>query len=246
VRKSGWIEESRLQPRDEAATLGTVAERLATVRRRVAEAAAGAERTPDSVAVVAVTKLVPSDAIEAALAAGHRLFGENRVQEAEAKYVSLRQRYPDLRLHLIGRLQTNKVSEALALFDVIETVDRPKLAEAVARALVRTPRPVQCYVQVNTGEEPQKGGITPLEAEAFVTWCRIELHLPVCGLMCIPPADEEPAPHFALLRDMGRRLGLEHLSMGMSADFETAIRLGATHVRIGTAIFGERPKALRA
>jgi pyridoxal phosphate enzyme (YggS family) len=221
----------------------TLAERLDSVRRRVASAALAADRPADSVAVVAVSKTMPVAAIEAALAAGQRLFGENRVQEARAKYPALQDRYPDLRLHLIGSLQTNKAEEAVRLFDVIETLDRPRLGEALAKALARSGRKVAFYVQVNTGEEPQKGGVFPLEAEAFVTRCCSEFALPVTGLMCIPPAGDDPAPHFALLRDMARRLGLHELSMGMSADYETAIRLGATHVRIGTAIFGRRPDA---
>ena len=154
----------------------------------------------------------------------------------------LRQRFPDLRLHLIGHLQTNKAEEAVAAADLIETVDRPKLAEALAKAMAKLGKNIPVYVQVNTGEEPQKGGVAPLQAEALVAQCRA-LGLKVRGLMCIPPLDDEPAPHFALLSDMGRRFGLAEISMGMSGDFETAIRLGATHVRVGTAIFGARPAA---
>jgi pyridoxal phosphate enzyme (YggS family) len=183
---------------------------------------------------------MPESAVAEALAAGQRLFGENRVQEAKAKYSALRQRFPDLRLHLIGHLQTNKAEEAVALFDLVETVDRAKLAEALAKAMVKLGKRIPVYVQVNTGEEPQKGGVTPLEAEALVAQCKA-LGLEVKGLMCIPPLDEDPAPHFALLTDMARRFGLAEVSMGMSGDFETAIRLGATHVRVGTAIFGARP-----
>lgn len=219
-----------------------VAARLADVRGRIAAAARVAGRDPASVALVAVSKTMPEAAIAEALAAGHRLFGENRVQEAKAKYPALRQRWPDLRLHLIGHLQTNKAEEAVALFDLIETVDRPKLAQALAKAMARSGRRIPVHVQVNTGEEPQKGGVAPLAAEALVAQCRA-LGLEVKGLMCIPPLADQPAPHFALLADMARRFGLKELSMGMSADFETAIRLGATHVRIGTAIFGERPAA---
>jgi pyridoxal phosphate enzyme (YggS family) len=222
------------------AAAGTIAERLAEVRARIAAAARAAARDPETVALVAVSKTMPGTAIAEALAAGQRLFGENRVQEAKAKYPALRERAPDLRLHLIGHLQTNKAEEAVAVADLIETVDRLKLAEALAKAMAKLGRRVPVYVQVNTGEEPQKGGVAPVEADALVTRCRT-VGLEVRGLMCIPPLEDEPAPHFALLADMARRLGLAELSMGMSGDFETAIRLGATHVRVGTAIFGARP-----
>ena len=219
-------------PHIEAAT---VAARLAAVRARIAAAGAGRPVT-----LVAVGKSQPPEALAAALAAGQRVFGENRVQEAQRKWPVLRRAYPDIELHLIGPLQTNKVADALALFDVVETVDREKLARALAAGMTRGRRPA-CYVQVNTGEEPQKAGVPPADADAFVGLCRDELGLPVVGLMCIPPQDEEPAPHFALLAEIARRNRLPFLSMGMSADFETAIRLGATHVRVGTAIFGARP-----
>ena len=217
----------------------TVASRLDGIRARIAAAATAAGRTPESVALVAVSKTMPAEAVTEALAAGQRLFGENRVQEAKAKFPALRARFADLRLHLIGHLQTNKAEEAVDLFDLVETVDRGKLAEALAKAMAKLGKPFPLYVQVNTGEEPQKGGVAPLEAEALLAECR-RLGLDVRGLMCIPPAEDEPAPHFALLADMARRFGLAELSMGMSADFETAIRLGATHVRVGTAIFGAR------
>ena len=223
-----------------AAGAPTIAARLAEVNARIGAAARAAGRDPAAVALVAVSKTQPESAIAEALAAGQRLFGENRVQEAKAKYPALRQRVPDLRLHLIGHLQTNKAEEAVALFDLVETVDRAKLAEALAKAMLKLGRRIPVYVQVNTGEEPQKGGVAPLEAEALVAQCRA-LGLDVKGLMCIPPLDDEPAPHFALLADMARRFGLAEISMGMSGDFETAIRLGATHVRVGTAIFGARP-----
>jgi pyridoxal phosphate enzyme (YggS family) len=222
------------------AAAGVIAERLAAVRARIAAAARAAGRDPAAVALVAVGKTMPEAAIAEALAAGQRLFGENRVQEAKAKYPALHQRFPDLRLHLIGHLQTNKAEEAVAVADLIETVDRRKLAEALAKAMTKLGKRVPVYVQVNTGEEPQKGGVAPLEAEALVAQCRA-LGLEVRGLMCIPPLEDEPAPHFALLADMARRFGLAEVSMGMSGDFETAIRLGATHVRVGTAIFGARP-----
>jgi len=219
---------------------GGVSARLAEVKARIAAAARAAGRDPASVALVAVSKTMTEAAVVETLAAGHRLFGENRVQEAKGKYPALRARFPDLRLHLIGHLQTNKAEEAVALFDLVETVDRAKLAEALAKAMVKLGRRIPAYVQVNTGEEPQKGGVAPLEAEALVEQCRT-LGLEVRGLMCIPPAEDEPGPHFALLADMARRLGLAELSMGMSGDFEMAIRLAATHVRVGTAIFGARP-----
>lgn len=217
-----------------------VAENLAAVEARIAAAARVAGRPAASVALVAVSKTQPAARVREALAAGHRLFGENRVQEAQAKYPALRESYPGLALHLIGPLQTNKVREAVALFDVIETVDRPRLAAALAREMERTDRRLPCLVEVNTGEEPQKSGVLPADADAFVAECRDRLGLPIVGLMCVPPLDEEPSPHFALLREIARRTGLDVLSMGMSADFETAIRFGATHVRVGTAIFGAR------
>jgi PLP dependent protein len=219
---------------------GIVAGNLAAVRGRIEAATRAAGRPAGSVALVAVSKTHPVAMVREALAAGHRLFGENRVQEAEAKYPALRESFPDLVLHLIGPLQTNKVRDAVQLFDVIETVDRPRLAEALAREMARTGRRLPCLIEVNTGEEPQKSGVLPEAADAFVGECRDRLGLPITGLMCVPPVDEEPAPHFALLREIARRTGLEMLSMGMSADFETAIRFGATHVRVGTAIFGAR------
>jgi pyridoxal phosphate enzyme (YggS family) len=217
-----------------------VAERLAAVRDRIAAAARAAGRDPADVTLVAVSKTHDVGAISTAIAAGQLVFGENRVQEAQAKYPALKAARPDLVLHLVGPLQTNKVKDAAALFDVIESVDRPKLAEALAREMERTGRRIRCFVQVNTGEEPQKAGVLPAAADAFITECRERWRLPVVGLMCIPPLDQEPSPHFALLREIARRHGLDELSMGMSADYEIAIRLGATHVRVGTAIFGER------
>lgn len=191
--------------------------------------------------LIAVSKFHPARAVLAALEAGHRLFGENRVQEAKEKFPALREDFPDLRLHLIGPLQTNKVRDAIALFDVIETLDRPRLAEALKKEMDRAGRRPDLLVQVNTGAEPQKAGVLPQEADAFIEACRERLGLPVVGLMCIPPVDEEPAMHFALLADMAARHGLGVLSMGMSADFEEAVRFGATHVRVGTAVFGSRP-----
>jgi PLP dependent protein len=220
-----------------------VVDNLAAVRARIEAANYAAARLLGSVALVAVSKTHPAAAVQEALVAGHRLFGENRVQEAEAKYPVLREAFPDLVLHLIGPLQTNKIRDALVLFDMIETVDRPRLALGLAREMERTGRRPTCLIEVNTGEEPQKSGVMPEAADAFVVECRDRLGLPIAGLMCVPPLDEEPAPHFALLREIARRNDLETLSMGMSADFETAIRFGATHVRIGTAIFGARGRA---
>jgi PLP dependent protein len=217
-----------------------VAGNLAGVRARIEAATRGAGRPAGSVALVAVSKTHPAEAVREALVAGHRLFGENRVQEAQAKYPALRESFSDLALHLIGPLQTNKVRDAVALFDVIETVDRPRLAAALAREMEHSGRRLPCLIEVNTGEEPQKSGVMPQAADAFVRECRDQLDLPIVGLMCVPPLDEEPSPYFALLREIARRNGLETLSMGMSADFETAIRFGATHVRVGTAIFGAR------
>ena len=220
---------------------GTVTARLEAVRRSILESCTAGGRDPGAVTLVAVSKTHPAEAVEEALAAGQRVFGENRVQEAKAKFPALRERFPDLELHLIGPLQTNKVKDAVALFDVIQTVDRPKLAEALADEMARSGRRPRCLIEVNTGEEPQKAGIPPAELDAFLAACRDTWNLPVTGLMCIPPVDEEPAMHFALLADMARRAGLPEVSMGMSGDYETAIRFGATHVRVGTAIFGARP-----
>ncbi len=221
----------------------SVAAALAAVKARIAAAAREAGRDPTGVGLVAVTKTVPIAGIEAALAAGHRLFGENRVQEADAKWPALKTRFPDTRLHLIGPLQRNKVRRALRLFDVIETLDREDLAKALALTMVEEGRRPDLMVQVNTGEEPQKAGVFPEDAETFVARCREIYRLPVTGLMCIPPAGEEPALHFALLREIARRCGLTSLSMGMSADFETAIAFDASLVRVGTAIFGARTAA---
>jgi PLP dependent protein len=225
---------------------GLIAANLATVRDKIAAAAAGAGRDSASVSLVAVSKTQPQEAVRDALAAGQRRFGENRVQEALAKFPGLRGDYPDLVLHLIGPLQTNKVREAVAHCDVIETVDRLRLAEALAREMDKSGKRPACYIEVNTGEEAQKAGVAPGAADAFIAECRDRLGLPVAGLMCIPPHDENPAPHFALLREIARRNGLAGLSMGMSADYETAIRFGATHVRVGTAIFGTRRQYLAA
>ncbi|MEQ8667299.1 MAG: YggS family pyridoxal phosphate-dependent enzyme [Rhodospirillales bacterium] len=215
---------------------------LRAVEARIAEAAGAAGRDPADVSLVAVTKVHGPDRIRPAIEAGHRTFGENRVQEAEGKWPAMRDLSPDIRLHLIGPLQSNKVKAALETFDVIETVDRPKLARRIAGLMDETGRRPDVFVQVNTGAEPQKAGVLPEDADAFVALCRDDLGLPVVGLMCIPPVDEEPSLHFALLAKIAARNGLTGLSMGMSADFEVAVRFGATHVRVGSAIFGERPK----
>ena len=219
-----------------------IAENLAAVQARVAKAASDAGRPASDVTLVAVSKVHGADRVAAAIEAGQRVFGENRVQEAMGKYPALKAQHPDLVLHLIGPLQTNKARDAVELFDVIETLDRPKLARVLAKEMEKAGRRPRCFVQVNTGEEPQKAGVAPEEADAFIALCRDELDLPVVGLMCIPPLEDEPALHFALLREIAKRNGLAGLSMGMSGDFESAIGFDATHVRVGTAIFGARPK----
>ncbi len=217
-----------------------ISQNLAAVRASVAAAAELAGRDPARVTVIAVSKAQPLEKIAAALACGQKVFGENRVQEAYDHWRDLRSDDDGLTLHLIGPLQSNKIGDAVALFDVIQTVDRPKLARKLAAALDAGGRTSACFVQVNTGEEPQKAGILPAEADDFIALCRDELALPVVGLMCIPPADDEPALHFALLHEIAKRNGLVQLSMGMSGDFETAVELGASHVRVGTGIFGPR------
>jgi hypothetical protein len=216
------------------------ADRLAEVRRRMAQACAEADRDPAGVALVAVSKTFGAEAIAPVIAAGQRLFGENRVQEAKAKWPALRERHPDLALHLIGPLQSNKAKEAVALFDAIHTVDRASLCAALAKEIDRQGRAPLLLVEINTGAEPQKAGVLPEAADAFLRACRETYGLVIAGLMCIPPLAEPPAPHFALTAKIAARNGLKLLSMGMSADFETAIRFGATHVRVGSAIFGER------
>ena len=215
--------------------------RLAAVSARVAQAARDVGRAPETVSLVAVSKTHPAEVVAPALAAGHRVFGENRVQESKTKWPELRDRFEGVELHLIGPLQSNKAREAVDLFDVIETVDRPKIAEALAAEMARAGRAVRLFVEVNTGAEPQKAGILPGDADAFLTHCRDRLGLAVAGLMCIPPADEQASPHFALLAQIAARNGIPGLSMGMSSDFDLGIQLGATHVRVGTAIFGVRP-----
>jgi pyridoxal phosphate enzyme (YggS family) len=213
---------------------------LAEVRSHIAAAAQAVGRDPASVTLVAVSKMHGADSVRTVLVAGQRVFAENRVQEAQEKYPALKTEYSDLELHLIGPLQSNKARDAVELFDVIQSVDRDRVAAALAKEMDRLGRRPACYIQVNTGEEPQKAGIAPGEVDAFVAACRNTYTLPIVGLMCIPPVDEEPALHFALLAKIAARNGLGNLSMGMSADYETAVRLGATHVRVGSAIFGAR------
>jgi pyridoxal phosphate enzyme (YggS family) len=219
----------------------TIPARLRLVEEEIVLAAHAANRDPKSVKLVAVTKTVPPAEIEQAIAAGQRVFGENRVQEAHAKWPAVRERHPGIELHLIGPLQSNKVRDAVALFDVIETVDRPKLARALAEEMARVNKHPRLFVQIKTGEEQQKAGVVPAEADAFIALCRDTFALAVDGLMCIPPLDEEPAMHFALLAKIAARNGVTELSMGMSGDFVRAIPFGATYVRVGTAIFGPRP-----
>jgi PLP dependent protein len=214
--------------------------RLQAVRAAIVRAARDFGRDPASITLVAVSKTFPAEAIEPVLAAGQRAFGENYVQEAKAKWAPLRERYPDVELHLIGPLQSNKARDAVSLFDAIHTLDRESLAKELAKEIAKAERAPRLFVQVNTGEEPQKGGVMPAEADGFIAACRERWKLTIDGLMCIPPVDEPPSPHFALLHKIAARNGLSTLSMGMSADFEAAIQLGATHVRIGSAIFGER------
>ncbi len=213
---------------------------LAAVEQEIARACSEARRDRASVTLIAVSKTFDAGAIEPVIAAGQRAFGENRVQEAKAKWPALIAAHPGLVLHLIGPLQSNKAKEAVALFDAIHSVDRPSICEALAKEIKSQGRHPQLFVQINTGEEPQKAGIAPDEADAFIAACRDKYGLAISGLMCIPPVDQAPAPHFALTAKIAARNGLTNLSMGMSADFATAIQMGATHVRVGSAIFGHR------
>lgn len=220
--------------------MSDAAERLADIQQRIAAAAKGQGRDPGSVTLIAVSKTFEADAIRPVIAAGQRHFGENRVQEAQAKWPALREENSGLILHLIGPLQSNKAKEAVALFDAIHSIDREKIARAVAAEMKKQGKALQLFVQVNTGEEPQKAGVAPRDAVAFVKMCREELGLDIAGLMCIPPVEEEPAVHFAFLAKLAREAGVSGLSMGMSDDFETAVEFGASHVRVGSAIFGGR------
>ena len=218
----------------------SAADRLGEVKTRIEIAARAAKRSPDDVKLIAVSKTFEASAVLPVLKAGHRVFGENRVQEARAKWPELKAQFPDIELHLIGPLQSNKAKEAVELFDVIHSIDRPKIAHAIAGEMQRQGRRLPIFVQVNTGEEVQKAGVAPKDTAGLVALCRDELGLDVAGLMCIPPLEEEAAVHFAFLAKLAGELGLEGLSMGMSEDFETAIAFGATHVRVGSAIFGSR------
>ncbi|NSY19120.1 YggS family pyridoxal phosphate-dependent enzyme [Neorhizobium sp. AL 9.2.2] len=218
----------------------SVEERLQEVRTRIGKAEETANRSAGSVSLVAVSKTFDAGDIRPVIASGQRVFGENRVQESQGKWPELKAETPDIVLHLIGPLQSNKAGDAVALFDVIETVDREKIARALAAEMAKQRKSPKLYVQVNTGLEPQKAGIEPKETVAFVELCRNELGLAIEGLMCIPPADENPGPHFALLAKLAGECGVDKLSMGMSGDFETAVEFGATSVRVGSAIFGTR------
>jgi pyridoxal phosphate enzyme (YggS family) len=214
---------------------------LADIKNKLAKAAELANRNANEVSLIAVSKLQPEARIDSALEAGLRIFGENRVQEAQGRWQSRRPYFPDLELHLIGPLQSNKAVDAVALFDIIHTVDRPKIARALKKEMDKQNRHLPCFIQVNTGDEPQKGGISPLEVLDFHHFCSSEIGLDITGLMCIPPIDEEAAMHFALLRTLADKLSLSKLSMGMSSDYEEAIAFGATHIRVGSALFGARP-----
>ncbi len=226
--------------KEESEAAVEIATNLATVRARIQAAAGGVGRSADDVVLIAVGKAHGADLMREALNAGHRIFGENRVNEAESKWPALQAEFPGIALHLIGPLQTNKVRRAVALFDVIHTVDRVKLARALADEMARAGRMLPCFIQVNTGEEPQKSGVTPGGVDALISQCIGTLGLNVIGLMCLPPLDEEPSLHYSLLADIAGRNGLSGLSIGMTGDYEIAVQFGATHVRVGTAIFGER------
>lgn len=219
---------------------GDISSGLAGVKNEIGSVCREAGRDPASVTLIAVGKTFPADVVERVILAGHKVFGENRVQESKTKWPPLRDKYPDIELHLIGPLQSNKAKEAVALFDAIHSVDRPSICEALAKEIAKQGKKPLLFVEINTGAEPQKAGILPENADAFLKECREKYGLTISGLMCIPPFDEAPAPHFALTAKIAERNGLKLLSMGMSADFATAIRFGATHVRVGSAIFGSR------
>jgi len=221
---------------------GTAVAQLAEVEAKIAAAAEEAGRASHDISLIAVSKTFDAPEILPVLAAGQRQFGENRVQEAKGKWPALRAQYPDMRLHLIGPLQSNKAKEAVDLFDAIHSIDRPKIARAIAEEMQTQGKPLELFIQVNTGEEPQKAGVTPAELPELLRLCRDELKLDIAGLMCIPPVEEEPAIHFAFLAKLAAEHGLKGLSMGMSDDYETAVAFGATYVRVGSAIFGHRPK----
>ena len=224
----------------ESETAGGSAQRLAAAQAKIAAAARAAHRDPDEVKLIAVSKTFGAPEILPVLQAGHRLYGENRVQEAKGKWPQLKAQFSDLKLHLIGPLQSNKAKEAVELFDAIHSIDRPKIARAIADEMKSQDKRLELFIQVNTGEEPQKAGVVPAELPALAALCRQELSLEIAGLMCIPPLEEEPAVHFAFLEKLAAEHGLHQLSMGMSDDYETAVSFGATHVRVGSAIFGSR------
>jgi hypothetical protein len=220
--------------------VSAIADNITEIRAQIDAAARGVDRDPATVALIAVSKKQPDARVQAALDAGHRVFGENRVQEAQGRWTERRQQVPDLELHLVGALQSNKAKEAVELFDAIHSVDRESVAKALAKEIAKQGQRPALFVQINTGEEAQKAGIAPGDADAFIAWCRDELDLLIVGMMCLPPVDEDPAPHFALLAKIAARNDLPKLSMGMSGDYETAVQLGATHVRVGSALFGAR------
>ena len=220
--------------------LSKISEAFARVETKIDRAARDSNRPAKQITLIAVSKQQQEDRVDASLATGHRVFGENRVQEAQKRWSIRKYDYPDLRLHLIGPLQSNKAADAVRLFDVIHTIDRPKIAIAIAKEAAQQNRTIQCFIQVNTGDEPQKSGVDPSELESFVHFCREEVGLLITGLMCIPPVDEEAAIHFGFLNTLASRNNLTGLSMGMSGDYEEAIRFGATHIRVGSALFGSR------
>ena len=220
--------------------LTDISEAFAKIKTKIDRAAHDYNRLEGKITLIAVSKQQQEDRIDASLDAGHRVFGENRVQEAQKRWSIRKYDYPDLRLHLIGPLQSNKAADAVRLFDVIHTIDRPKIAIAVAKEAAKQNKHIQCFIQVNTGDEPQKSGISPCDLASFVDFCREEAGLPIKGLMCIPPVDEEAAIHFGFLNTLASRNNLKGLSMGMSSDYEEAIKFGATHIRVGSALFGAR------
>ena len=230
----------RIENESEPMELSDIAEAFTQTEKKINRAANDCNRSKEQITLIAVSKQQQEDRIEASLAIGHRAFGENRVQEAQKRWANRKYDYPDLCLHLIGPLQSNKTADAVRLFDVIHTIDRPKIALAVAKEVAQQNKNMQCFIQVNTGDEPQKAGISPSDLSGFVDFCQKEACLPITGLMCIPPIDEEAAIHFGFLNTLASRNKLTGLSMGMSGDYEEAIRFGATHIRVGSALFGSR------
>ena len=220
--------------------LEDISKSFTQIRQNIDKVVDESDRSPNEITLIAVSKQQQEDRVDASLALGHRVFGENRVQEAQKRWSIRKYDYPDLRLHLIGPLQSNKAADAVRLFDVIHTIDRPKIAIAIAKEAAEQNKYIQCFIQVNTGDEPQKSGISPCDLSSFVDFCREEVGLPITGLMCIPPVDEEAAIHFGFLKTLASRNNLTGLSMGMSSDYAEAIRFGATHIRVGSALFGSR------